>query len=377
MGDTLRTAPSHDVPPPGHPDRATTIAHSGTTILSPLVPADQDGLVDIALAALAPARKAAPTVLDIGCGKGDLLVRFARRGVRGLGLDRNPWFIEDAKRLAAAAGVADRATLRTAEAAEEQLATGMDIAVCIGATGALGGPVLAPAALAKLLGPGGIGLIGEGFWRQPPPVDGAETFGIGPDEMTGLDATVERVAAGGLEPIAVVQASQAGWDAYEGGYAEALDRWLDDHPNDPERHRLRTRALMMRTSWADWRREAMGFCVVVARRPEAEWDLRRSVWDHRAPRCAARCCEDRSVDEHSAAELLPTLYRRVLDAATRLEWAGDRPAALRIRRHAIAVYSLGWDIKGAKALEGLEVQALALLAGRPPARSRMFLRLPN
>jgi hypothetical protein len=81
------------------------------------------------------------------------------------------------------------------------------------------------------------------------------------------------------------------------------------------------------------------------------------------------------VDAHIPADLLPALYRRVLDAATRLEMAGDRPAAVRIRRHAVAVYASGWDRLGARALEGLEAEALSLLAARPSARARMFQRL--
>ncbi len=258
--------PNPQSPPSGHPYRFTTIAHGDMSILGPLLPAELDGLVATAVAALPIGGAKPPFALDIGCGKGDLLVRFALRGVRGIGVDRNPWFIADAERLAAAAGVAGNLEWRTADAAVEPLVIGADIAACIGATGALGGPVTAPGVVAHLLRPGGIGLIGEAFWREPPPAGTAEAFGMGPDEMVDLDATVARVAAGGLVPLAVVRASLAGWDAYEDAYAGAVERWADGHPDDPDREAFTEGAAMMRATWTAWRRASMGFAVIVVRR---------------------------------------------------------------------------------------------------------------
>jgi hypothetical protein len=86
--------------------------------------------------------------------------------------------------------------------------------------------------------------------------------------MVDRDATVARVAAAGLEPLAVRLASQRGWDAYEDEYSGAIERWMGDHPGDPDQAPFLGRTAMMRTTWTTWRREAMGFAVVVARRPE-------------------------------------------------------------------------------------------------------------
>jgi hypothetical protein len=81
------------------------------------------------------------------------------------------------------------------------------------------------------------------------------------------------------------------------------------------------------------------------------------------------------VDEQIPADLMPVLYRRVLDAATRLEMAGDRPAAVRIRRRAVSVYSSGWDRPSARAFERMETEVLSLLDARPSARARMPQRV--
>ena len=87
--------------------------------------------------------------------------------------------------------------------------------------------------------------------------------------------------------------------------------------------------------------------------------------------------DDCPVDEHLPSELLPKLYRRVLDVSTHLEFAGERKAATRIRRRALAVYSTRWDRRGAHALEGLEAEALALLAADPGPGAAWFLRKPE
>jgi SAM-dependent methyltransferase len=49
-------------------------------------------------------------VYDLGCGEGEILIAAARRGARGVGVDLDPERIRNARRNAAAAGVADRLT---------------------------------------------------------------------------------------------------------------------------------------------------------------------------------------------------------------------------------------------------------------------------
>lgn len=50
----------------------------------------------------------ADVVFDLGCGDGRLAIAAARRGARAYGVDIEPWWVEQARLNAAAAGVADR-----------------------------------------------------------------------------------------------------------------------------------------------------------------------------------------------------------------------------------------------------------------------------
>lgn len=253
-----------DLPQPGQPFRATRIAHARLGILGPSTAADLDALLDAAVAAgvLRPGAR----VLDIGCGKGDLLVRLARRGATGLGIDVNGAFLADARRLAADAGVAGRLRFELADGNGLETDGAFDLVACVGATHAIGGPDDAPARLAALAAPGGAVLIGEGFWAAEPTPDQLATFGMEPGEMEGLEVTLERMRAPGLALVATRVAGAEGWDAYEAEYAGALDRWVAANPDDPERDALAERATMFRSTWATWRRDAMGFVVALLRR---------------------------------------------------------------------------------------------------------------
>jgi SAM-dependent methyltransferase len=254
------------VPPVGDPLRDTTIAHAGRTILGPSTPEQLERLLDAA--GVAPGDRA----LDIGCGKGDLLVRLARRGVVGVGVDRNPAFLEEARGLAAAAGVGERLRLERGDA--EDLASrlaaegGFDLVACIGATGALGGSVAAPARLAALAMPGGSLLIGEGFWRREPMAEELDSFGMEPGEMLDHAGTIARMAAAGVQLLEAEDAPPEAWDAYEDAYAGSLERWVEAHPDDPDRDSLSHRARLFRTTWSAWRRDAMGFVVALLRVPD-------------------------------------------------------------------------------------------------------------
>jgi SAM-dependent methyltransferase len=253
-----------DPPPPGRPFRASTIAHVGRTILGPTSAADLEALLDAA--ATAGALHHGSRVLDIGCGKGDLLIRAASRGATGTGIDRNPAFLAEARHLAAVAGVGDRLRLEVADAAGFETDGDADLVACVGATDALGGPIEAPARLASLARHGGAVLIGEGYWRRVQSAAEAATFGMEADELVDLEATLDRMRAGGLDVLVSCVASLADWDAYEDDYASALERWVVDHPDDPAREDLAGQAAAFRGTWTAWRREAMGFVTVLLRR---------------------------------------------------------------------------------------------------------------
>lgn len=74
------------------------------------------------------------------------------------------------------------------------------------------------------------------------------------------------------------------------------------------------------------------------------------------------------MEDQIPAELLPSLYREVLDVVTRLERAGGRGEALEIRRQALRVYSTRWDEHGRQSLVRLAATGRERLERRPAGR---------
>jgi len=61
----------------------------------------------------------------------------------------------------------------------------------------------------------------------------------------------------------------------------------------------------------------------------------------------------RGMDERSAAEELPALYRALLDRIAQIDAAGHRAVGYRVRVQATEIYSRAWDDRARRGLEDL------------------------
>ena len=150
------------------PFRFTTIAHSDHRYASPLGEGKAATLLEVIARSEAVARD--DKAIDVGCGKAAFLIDAVRRlGLRGVGVDPNPAFIDAAKKAASAAGVAERITFHQSTVADLPLGRHeFAFVACIGATHAFGGYRAGLHSLAGLVRPGGLLLVGEGYWRKQP-----------------------------------------------------------------------------------------------------------------------------------------------------------------------------------------------------------------
>jgi hypothetical protein len=71
------------------------------------------------------------------------------------------------------------------------------------------------------------------------------------------------------------------------------------------------------------------------------------------------------VDDPPISEVLPGLYRAVLDAVAGLEYRKHRTDAASIRAEATRVYSRAWNADAAKRLQGLRTRADRIAGVRP------------
>ncbi|WP_421742934.1 SAM-dependent methyltransferase [Cellulomonas sp.] len=202
------------------------------------------------------------TLLDLACGKGELLCTWARdHGTVGTGVDLNPAFVDAARARAASLGV--DVVVELGDAAGYVSSTPVDVACCIGATWIGDGAVGTLDLLARSLAPRGIALVGEPFWRSDPP-EAARAIG----DFHTLPGLVAAVQDAGWDVIEMVLADEASWDRYVAAQWLNLSRFLDEHPDDPLAPAFRDELTSAPLDYVTNQRPYLGWGVLaVVRRP--------------------------------------------------------------------------------------------------------------
>ncbi|MFI7613531.1 SAM-dependent methyltransferase [Nonomuraea terrae] len=209
--------------------RSFTIRESSHRILNPLTPEK--------LATLGAAIRLRPgaSVLDLCCGKGEMLATWARdHGVTGTGVDISTVFLAAARERAAELGVAGRVTFVHGDASTHVAAEPVDVAACVGATWIGQGTAGTVALLERSVRPGGTLLVGECFWRAEPPGQEAveACHARSRDDFETLPGLVRLFDRLGYDVVEMVLADEDGWDRYVAAHWLNVRTWLDANPDD-------------------------------------------------------------------------------------------------------------------------------------------------
>ncbi|MER7398891.1 class I SAM-dependent methyltransferase [Streptomyces sp. NPDC000151] len=211
------------------------------------------------------------TVLDLGCGWGEFMLRVldAAPGATGLGIDLNADDLARGRANAAARGLAGR--VEFAEESGHGTTRGpADLVLCLGSGHAVSGPesphnfrtVLRE--LRRLVAPGGRVLYGEGFWQRPPAA--AELARMWPgataQDHLSLAELVDLAVEEGFRPAWVETANGDEWEAFESGYRYDVEEWLAAHPDHPLAPESRERADAHRASWLSGYRDLLGIAYL-------------------------------------------------------------------------------------------------------------------
>ena len=202
-------------------DDWTEVAHAGIDLMNPIPPAKLDEVLD--LLGLQPGAR----VIDLGCGKGELLRRLAARyEIRAVGVDRSPSLLEEARRRAPA-GV----TYIVADLTAFSSGAPFDLAASLGAS--IDGFRATLGRLAGHLRAGGLALLGDGYWRREPDDAYLEALGAARDEMADYAGLFAAAAEVGLEPRYAVTASTDDFDRYEWRWGLNGERYAAANPDEP------------------------------------------------------------------------------------------------------------------------------------------------
>lgn len=202
-------------------------------------------------------------VLDIACGKAELLVRLAERyGVTGDGVDLSPYSVRDARARAAARVPGASLVFHEQDGRLFDVPPGSyDLAMCVGASWTFGGHAPTLKALQRAVRPGGLVVVGEPFWRKHPEADYLAASG---QELTSFGTHAANVAAGtelGMAFLYTVVSNEDDWDRYEGLQWRAAERYAIEHANDIDAAEILTRQRGYRDIYLRWGRDTLGWAI--------------------------------------------------------------------------------------------------------------------
>jgi SAM-dependent methyltransferase len=240
------------------------ITHADHTVMNPLSEAKHAEVVE-RLCLPAGAR-----LLDVACGKAELLCRIVERfDVTGTGLDASPITIEAARQNVALRGLDGRIELLHMDGAEYEPDPGakLDVASCVGASWVFGGHRGTLEAMGTMVQPGGLVLVGEPFWRAEPDPEYLKQTGQGADHYGTHASNVQTGVDLGLSFLYAAVSNCDDWDRYEGLQYQAAERSAVAHPDDPDVEPLLRALHGNRDAYLKWGRDCLGWAMYLFRKP--------------------------------------------------------------------------------------------------------------
>lgn len=210
-------------------------------------------------------------VLDLACGKGEMLCQWARRfGISGVGVDHSRVFLAAAHSRAKEFKINRKVRFVEADAGEYAIdPKSYDAICCIGATWIrenLDGTL-------RFMLPGiknnGLAIVGEPFYRDLPLPTGYRRSMAKQDLRMGfrsLAHTVERIRNNGLELEGMVIANEDDWDRYETAHWRGIQRWAVRNADDDDVSRFLAMMRRDREIYLRWERRYLGWGIFIARR---------------------------------------------------------------------------------------------------------------
>jgi ubiquinone/menaquinone biosynthesis C-methylase UbiE len=208
------------------------------------------------------------TVLDIACGKGELLARLAERyEISGVGVDISPYCVTDAVQKLRERVPGAQIQILNMDGADYNPDQLFDLAMCIGASWVHKGHRGTLSTLKTMTKPDGLILVGEPFWLKDPD----DAYLVAENLTRDMFGThYENVLVGedeGLLPLYTMVSNQDDWDRYETLQWYAAEMHARDNPNDPDVSEILTRVARGRTNYLRWGRDTVGWAMYLFRKP--------------------------------------------------------------------------------------------------------------
>ena len=208
-------------------------------------------------------------MLDIGSGKCGWLARIADSyNARCIGVEPAKLFADEARRLHATLIRDGRLEVVESDAnsfLKSRPGRTFDAALCVGSSHAFGTYILSLEALASCVKPGGIVVMGEGYWKKKPDPEYLTALGGEESEMTSHAGNIRAAIDRGYTPLWCCTVTDDEWDEYEWGYSRGIETFIRENPDDPDAAPMIEKSRSWRETYITWGRDTLGFGLYVLR----------------------------------------------------------------------------------------------------------------
>ena len=206
-------------------------------------------------------------VLDIGCGKGEMLVRLEEKyKIKGIGVDKSPYCVREALRLKGLRTPGADIEFLEMDGKDYRPEEEADLAMCIGASWIFDGYKNTLKALSSMTRPGGWVMVGEPFWRKSPPAVYLRRAKLKRSLFGTHYGNVKMCETVGLAPVYALVSSMADWDKYEGLHWYAAQEYAVTHHQDPDLKEILKRDAKDREHYLKHERDILGWAVYLSQK---------------------------------------------------------------------------------------------------------------
>ena len=208
-------------------------------------------------------------VLDIGCGKGESLIRMVELfNISGVGVDLSPYFSKDCKdniNIRVPSSDVKILEMDGAKYKPDENET-YDLSMCLGASWIYNGFKGTIEALKKMTKPEGLIIVGEPYWLKEPDDEYLKMSGIKKEEFNSHYKNIDVGEKEGLYCVYTLVSNHDDWDHYETLQWLATMDYVTDNPDDQDNPELLKRVKKAKMEYLLYGRDTLGWAIYVFKR---------------------------------------------------------------------------------------------------------------
>ncbi|GAB1421144.1 hypothetical protein MASR2M15_12880 [Anaerolineales bacterium] len=209
-------------------------------------------------------------LLDLSCGKGELLCQWAQKyELKGLGVDNDEEKIKLARERATELEVWSEAHFVSDTVSDfPQEFHEYDVVLSLGGAYHWPDHLSALKSMQEALTDAHAGMLvlGDFFWKQEPDPQTCQKFNLDPSELNTLTHLTQNFHEAGLLVMNIIIADQVDWDEYYSQQWLGMMRWLHRHPETNYDPIIKTMMESQR-KYLEYERELISWGIFVLTRP--------------------------------------------------------------------------------------------------------------